>query len=462
VARMIRFRGLRFSAAGRADIGSPQHTPGGASLGGLRASAPPLRLEGTRRLRLDASRLRRRAQLSIALLAMAMTCSDAGAVRIDKERILNTEAVAAMPDLRAVTFMPQEGMGMLGRVEHEIANVAVLARAVFEGVGLASTVAGGVVGGVAGVMLAQGVREKRLRDLGLKGRSFLFMLEDFDEWRSLQIEWQRSIAEILRESGLTSGQVEIVDPTVDDYNPHSANCELHKPCLVVTTLWGISDDGRRIETQTVISLWTTRRTGSRQQAISRSVYANLLVYRSAPVPEIDRRKNSDDRAWLLELAEKERLALDLSPSINLANAREDPQSRPARMAVLRYEQDHQFRLHRAKTRNWQGDDLVLATARQWLDGDGALLRATLSEAMEETLEMLRIELSPRGQTAKQHGKFRWRDTQSVASVVRDGEREIVYLNDGTLVSRLKGARENIDRLWDTVYDEGAARKPASH
>jgi hypothetical protein len=380
------------------------------------------------------------------------------AARIQYDRVMEPDTLTILGPMRAVMLTSQRGISILGRGLGNTAGVSAATSATISNSGLvAGTFAGGFAAGAVGSLVASAVEDARHKRFADLARHILAALGDDERWPAMQQRWQNQVIVAMETSGLEVGEVAHWYPGVDEENVPNLRCGRTESCVMVATMWGLTDDARRIEAQTRVMLWSAKLRDPRRTSVRGPDFANVLRYRSAALPAIERDKTDADKQWLTGVAEILNASMPIGELIAQANSGSDGASIQARKDVMQMRTIQRRRVKEANARKWNDRTLAAVTARQWTAHNSALLEATLEEALTETVRMLQIELSVEGQAAKTRGRFATRDAQKIATVLEDGERMIGYLYDGTLMSMLRDDREQIGPEWERTFDQFDAK-----
>ncbi|HRQ63594.1 MAG TPA: hypothetical protein PKZ76_01795 [Xanthomonadaceae bacterium] len=227
-------------------------------------------------------------------------------------------------------------------------------------------------------------------------------------------------------------------------------CPQRDHCLWVDTRWGLSWDGRHVETQTTVAVWSPQLRRAGERADRHPDFSNLLVYLSDPLdlPDVP---SDEDREVLRQSAMQAYEYHGIPALVEQTRSGGKVAASAARREVIPLLETHRKRMRQAGAARWTPDTQAFRRAQLWGADNGARLTAALDEARAETDRMLRIELSEAGQAAKTRMRFPHRERHRVASVMAEGERRIVYLNSGTLVSLPDGV--DFTQVWPLHYSE---------
>jgi hypothetical protein len=393
--------------------------------------------------------------LSLALLALA---APVHAQKIDKRRAEMLDRIASLEQLQAVVSLEQATAGVFwpdprGSQDPSYTFSMATQPSITGGSFAAGAVGAGLGFLMEGALVKSGIlileRESQVRLLALNARG------SFD---AMHAAWRATVVRAVADSDWVTGDV--VEADVVDRESSSAGgpCPERDHCLWVDTRWGLSWDGRHLETQTTVSVWSPHLRKRGASADRNPDFSNLLVYLSDPV-NLPERPGEDDREALRRLAMEAYAFNGIAALVEQAKSSGKVEAGAARRKAIPMLETHRRRMRAAGAARWNRDTEAYRRAQIWGANDGMRLAATLDEALGEVEKMLGIELSASGQAAKTRLRFPYPDRFKEASVVVPGERRIVYLNDRTLVSLPAGVE--FTQVWPLHYSEAIEYVPAS-
>ena len=383
---------------------------------------------------LCAARLR---WLPVLLLGSMLLVSTASAAKLSKERVMHPELVSRMTALNGVVVLPQESPAILV-VDPRMGMGPNFSVALVSNPGITSgTFVGGAAAGLAGALISSAVVEGQWQSLRDEVVGPLYALNTQTAWDTEHTVWISMLRQTLRDELGVAATLDAAHTPVEGSVASLAACAEGDSCLAAVSRWGLSADARHLETHVHLMIWSPelRKAGKKPRRVPD--YANQLVYRSAML-ELGETKSGADRAALRDVAMQVYRGEGVADLIKIANDKQNPDARDARRKANLLLRQHRRRIKDAERSKWTDEAQVVRRALAWSDADGRRIREELMHASADIAAMLKLELSADGQSAKTTGKFKSRDAQAVAAVMREGKREWVYLNDGTLVSRVAG------------------------
>lgn len=403
---------------------------------------------------LDAPRRMVRGPLAL-LLGFHLLCLPAHAARMDKDRALSPEQAQGLQGLHAVLTLPQTAEGMFFRLPNE-ANLGYALSMSNQPSLSGGTFAGGAVTAGMVILLDAAVTQGETRRMQREARSRLLALGAGADFAELQREWLDGIAATVAESSW------VVATSTAQTTPEGAARNMHPcsgrdDCLWVDTRWGFSWDGRRLETQTRVSIWSPslRRAGAKPGR--QPDFGNLLVYLSDPV-QLAESPTEADRVALRQAARQAYAFHGLPALIAQSRSPRPSEASRARREAVPLMEMHRKRMKEAEAARWSDDARAFRAIQLWGASGAERLHSALRQAREETLRMLQIELSAAGQSGKSGDSFKLREWNLPKRTMHvDGGRSIAYVNDGTLVSAPAG--ERLSPVWTQHYSE-AVRFPS--
>lgn len=396
---------------------------------------------------------------SLVLLFCLGSAEPAWSARIAPSRLLPTAELAALArqqGLPALSVIEQSGLGIFGLGEPDQGLVQAGSQSLLLPGGPASgSFAAGfavaLVAAVADTAIEKHNQQSELSRVGriLRGLNLGTVPVDPRE------DFHRAVAAALLSSGWVDGTPERRDSPGKRDDVTAERCVPREHCLLVWLRWGFSPQLEQLEVQALVSLWSrdlpkqsTRRSHRRQPGapprMRKAVanYQNQLFYRSEALlyPWGDA---AFDQPLMAAWGQRQRRWID-AQSHHSDKWRSRQHRRVDELLAL-------------PMRSGSDPELdAIRRAIDWGRDDAARLRGVLSEASRELQRMLALDLSAAGQAAKNAGRFAERDRGDVYKVVSDGDRQLRYLNDGSLVS---APADTIPaRLWPRLVTDASEQE----
>lgn len=307
-----------------------------------------------------------------------------------------------------------------------------------------------------GVLLSASAEAGSRNRIGRAVDNYFQAMGSAPDFQAEQDAWRAAVMNAIEASGRVVSPAHQLRREREERIPRGGGCPAPDDCLEIEPVWGFSSDGAHVDFMVLLRIWSPRLRKPGRRARREPDYANALIFRSdamtLPVP-----KTEADREALLQAsrAAYERLGLPelqekmKSPRKQVAGA--------ARRKAFPLLEEHAARVKQAKAEEWAPEARRYRQAQLWGANEGAAVRGAFAAATAGTARLLEVELSEAGQSVKEpRPLFLTQRAPKDALVMEGGHRQIVYLDDGRLVSRLLG--EATYSPWSLrVSEDPAAR-----
>ena len=383
-------------------------------------------------------RLGARPMLLVVLLTLSALVPEAAmAARLGKNRLLDAERLPLLTSMSGLAVLPQDAASVL-IVDPRMAmgpnfSVAMVSNPSITG----GTFAGGAAAGAAGALISTAVVEGQWQSVRDEVTGLLHAIDSEQSWESEHAAWSAMLGRTLHDELGVAGAWDSARGRSEASATSVEDCIGGDHCMVALTRWGLSTDARHLEVHVQLMAWSPSLRAEGKSRRRAPDFTNVLVYRSAPL-DLPAEKTKQDAELLKDAAMRVYRAQGINDLVKVANDKKHPDANEARKQANRLLTQHRLRLKDAKRGKWTDESLAVRRALAWGEADGQRIRTELGKAGPDIAGMLKLELSAEGQAAKTREKFWGREAQAVAKLVREGEREWVYLNEGTLLSRAQG------------------------
>lgn len=321
--------------------------------------------------------------------------------------------------------------------------------------GTGSFAFGAGVGAVAMLFSASADAGSRIR-IGRAVDNYFAAMGPPPDLQREQDAWRAALVSGIQATGRAELVVHQLRRERKDRIPRGGGCPVPDHCLEIEPLWGFSSDGAHIDFMVLLRIWSPHLRKPGRRARREPDYANAVIFRSDAM-RLPEPKTDADREALLQAARASYERLGLPALQEKMKSRRPQLASAARREAFPLLSEHAARVKEAKADAWAPEARRYRQAQLWGDNESAAVRAAFAAAAAGTPRLLQLELSEAGQSVKEpRPYFLARGEPEDAQVMEGDERQLVYLDDGRLVSRLVG--EATYSRWSLRVSEAPQRR----